>query len=880
MLPKPLTAETGEPAEFIEEHAMTHLREIVGYGIRTTGTYANEVQAPQYIVKALHDIQSQATAPGFRMEIDEQRPSGSFFLDFIGGLTSYYQNVTNVVVRISFPTEQDPTKYNIDHALLLSAHFDSALGSPAAADDTANIAVLMEIIRAISRDSTPLKHAVVFNLNGAEETLLQASHGFITKHKWRESIRAFVNLEAAGGSGQELVFQTGPQHAWLARFYSKTAPHPRATILGQEVFQSGAIPSDTDFRIYRDFGHIPGIDAAYISNGYLYHTIFDNADNIVPGSLQRCGENFLAFTRAVCNSEMLTDAAHHESETAVFYDVLGFFAVSYSFQFAFILRCSVLAAFAFLLLTQRHVFRGYVWQLLLVMFGSIFISLLFCVTVAGALMLSPASMVWYGYPLLTTGLFVCPTLLIWMVLQRGVFDRSIAHAKQRNDEDEMVYQRWYLQRDSEIACMLFWSIILVACTALNLGSGYVPMLAVMFPLLARFMQLPLADDSNAKGNTRVHTSSQSDTLRFLGVFYLGSSIPVLIIGVVLWILLQFFVPIMGRCGTEDPSDIVIAVLVSLCTSIICTFYVSLAHLVNRSWKVVRAILIVGFITCLIAAFSLHPYTSDHPKRMFLQHIERQWHEPMRLPEQQWDEDAPLIVDSVTKSDGGMFLNSMDHRNMDDLSLVANGKYADKISYTQCESGHYDRVYCDFPWYLPIRSMIPASLYIPGPAPTLDDIPDDIRPKLKIYSVTRSQGDDGRSIASLDIGFTGTDHMSLLIDARVYEVESWSFEMPVHMIDQDSDVWDPLYFIYIAAGTTPDGEFSVKHDYRFSFKLKVREDAATDEDGNLLPLRVVMYANYLDQTNGVTAGVKELSNELHDWMTPVKWASLWRSYIFN
>lgn len=52
---------------------------------------------------------------------------------------------------------------------------------------------------------------------------------------------------------------TGPEHPWLVAAYAESVPHPFGSVIGQEFFELGLIPSDTDFRIFRDFGQIPGI---------------------------------------------------------------------------------------------------------------------------------------------------------------------------------------------------------------------------------------------------------------------------------------------------------------------------------------------------------------------------------------------------------------------------------------------------------------------------------------------------------------------------------------------------------------------------------------------------------------------------------------------
>ncbi|KNC75194.1 hypothetical protein SARC_12275, partial [Sphaeroforma arctica JP610] len=211
-----------------------------------------------------------------------------------------------------------------------------------ASDDGVSCAIAFDLIRLLAHSpEMVLLYDVVFVFNGAEEAFMEGAHGFITQHRWAKDIRTFVNLEAAGSGGREVVFQTGPGDE-IASLYASLVPHPHGNVLLQELFETGVIPGDTDFRVYRDFGGIPGVDLAFIANGYVYHTKLDTVDRIPLGAVQRAGENILAMLTGFQSMLQMEDAFKPSTTKPVFFDVLGLCMVTYGHSTKHILHTSML----------------------------------------------------------------------------------------------------------------------------------------------------------------------------------------------------------------------------------------------------------------------------------------------------------------------------------------------------------------------------------------------------------------------------------------------------------------------------------------------------------------------------------------------------------
>ena len=256
-------------------------------------------------------------------------------------------------VRVSVPfgslddgeAERDAER----HALLFAAHVDTVHVSPGGCDNAANVAVVLETVRAFaaglcgsetehandsdsSYDSSSHKYTYVTPLVAmfvsAEEDGFMGARGVVRDHPWFEAhVAAFANFEAMGSGGPHRAFRAtvGGSSSNVLRLYARGAPRPSGTVLASDVFSSGFIKSDTDFRVFRDDGNVPGIDLAFVERTRLYHTPRDTMSALArgrPGSMQGSGENALGFARAFFENERslmmrstINDTRHQSSTT-------------------------------------------------------------------------------------------------------------------------------------------------------------------------------------------------------------------------------------------------------------------------------------------------------------------------------------------------------------------------------------------------------------------------------------------------------------------------------------------------------------------------------------------------------------------------------------
>jgi hypothetical protein len=649
-------------------------------------------------------------------------------LDFLTQFQNIYANVTNIVVRLSLSNVSDA----LDDSLMLSSHFDAAYGSAAASDDGVNVAIMMELLR-LYATVPPQYGSLVFTFNGAEETIMQAAHGFITQHEWTKNIRAFINLEAAGAGGRALLFQTGSDE--LVRAYAEGAKYPYANIIAQEMFKTGVIPADTDFRVYRDFGEVAGMDFAYIYNGYVYHTALDDISRIQQGSIQHFGDNLVGVIQRLTSvpGRLRQVATSPRTSNTLFVDVLGIWMISTSKATAFTI-CGVvlLLSVVYLIQSPLHLSErtAGIKVVLQCMGSGVGASL-----VAGVVLTLFAPLTWYSSPLLVAVSFVPPALT-------GMLHRLITFLQSTKLKDSEVL--WRIEEGLFEAMLCIWALGLVFLLGADLISSYVAAVWVIFPLV---------------GQVLCHVLQSWNVLSswsYSVISLLAALVPVLHSAMVLSIAFIFFVPLMGRCGPLVPPDLVMAVVVSLSLLVILSFTSRFFCFVpiNKLVLLRNACFSISVVVVLLAS-TRNPFTDSTPKRLFVQHIHRQ-----------------VLHDNGTLEhlDAGVWVTGLDYRGLGAIQPFLATTQWNQTTPVAPPKFLMDtnEVYGDLPFGLPVREFVPERLswLLPSNPPVFQE--GEPRATLKVISSHYDTTTDKRTI---HLHFTGHSHLNIYIDSST-RLTSW------------------------------------------------------------------------------------------------------------
>ncbi|KAK6116593.1 hypothetical protein DH2020_049699 [Rehmannia glutinosa] len=606
---------------FSEARAIEHVRVLAEeIGVRQEGSPGLR-QAAVYIKTQLEQIKERAGS-NIRIEIEESVVNGSFNMIFLGqSISLTYRNHTNILMRISSVGSQES-----DPSILLNGHFDTAVGSPGAGDCGSCVASLLELARLTVDSGWIPPRPIMFLFNGAEELFMLGSHGFMTTDRWRDTIGAFINVEASGTGGFDLVCQSGPG-SLPSYIYSQSAVYPMANSAAQDVF--GAIPGDTDYRMFaNDYGDIPGLDVIFLLGGYFYHTSSDTVERLLPGSMQARGDNLFSLMKAFANSTKLLTAQERESfrvaasgskgERPVFFDYFAHFLVFYSRRQALVFHSIPFAIFLLmpLLLCLRtgSLFRSF-WSYydfikgLLYHTSGIILAIVFPVTFAIVrLLFTRNSMNWFANPYLAFLMFV-PCSVVGLLVPRIIW-RQFPLSQ---DASALALSREELVDEARFwGAFGFYSLLTLAYLVSGLSGGFVP-------FLLSVCMLPAWITFRLSTNFFGHQSLRSTAC------YVVPLIPCLMYSVYFGgFLAAFLIEKMGMTGSLPPPygyfvpDVIVAVVVGLVTGWCVGPLLPVVGKWLAKLSIVRFLLHVTVLALAVSS-QFFPYSKDAPKRVVLQH---------------------------------------------------------------------------------------------------------------------------------------------------------------------------------------------------------------------------------------------------------------------
>ena len=248
---------------------MAHVREIA--------------QRPHPIGSADHDrvrdyIIGQLSALGVAPQIQQTTAIGTRY--------QAAGRVQNILARL-------PGSARNGKAVLLMAHYDGVEAGPAAGDDGAGSAAVLETLRALRARKQPLTNDIIVAITDGEEAGLLGAAAFVREHPWAKDVGVVLNFEARGTSGRSYMFETGSGNLDAARAL-RSAGNVTAGSVFATIYRT--LPNDTDLSETAVLD-LPGLNFAFADGVERYHTSHDDVAHLNPGSLQHHGSQMLALAR-------------------------------------------------------------------------------------------------------------------------------------------------------------------------------------------------------------------------------------------------------------------------------------------------------------------------------------------------------------------------------------------------------------------------------------------------------------------------------------------------------------------------------------------------------------------------------------------------------
>ncbi len=283
--------------------------------------------------------------------------------------------VRNVIVALGPATGK---------ALLLNGHYDSTPVGPAAGDDGAGVATLLEVASIIKNEA--LKRPVIFLFNEGEELGLVGARAFMSD-PLGQRVDSILNFEGRGTTGPVSMFETSVPNGPAIRAFGRAVDRPFANSLATDFYRQ--LPNYTDVNSFSERGWLT-LNFAMIGNETRYHSPGDDIAALDLRSVQHMGDQALAMTRE------LSSGVPSGHGTTLFADIAGRLLITLPAVVGYALLGLLTLAFAILSFRSGGLWRG----LAMVVIGIVISAALAWLGIFLMGLARPGSF-WRAYPLWT-----------------------------------------------------------------------------------------------------------------------------------------------------------------------------------------------------------------------------------------------------------------------------------------------------------------------------------------------------------------------------------------------------------------------------------------------------------------------------------------------